>query len=248
MQLAASARQAIGIAQVARFTAPMFRIKICGITNIADALAAAAAGADAIGLNFYAESPRYVERSRAASIRDALPRGVLAVGVFVNHSADSICETCAQLKLNLAQLSGREPPELLAELAARGAPPVMPTLRSDGQGAAPLRSYIDACHRLGALPRMVLFDSFDPARFGGTGRVADWALAAECRLSGDCPPMVLAGGLRPENVAEAIHTVRPYAVDTASGVESSPGQKDAEKIGRFVAAARAAFDKLESVA
>jgi phosphoribosylanthranilate isomerase len=222
----------------------MFRIKICGITNVADALAAADAGADAIGLNFYTQSSRCVDPSHAAAIRDALPRGVLAVGVFVNHSADVICATCEQLRLDLVQLSGDESPELLAELAARGAPPVMPAVRPDARGLGPVRLYLGRCRRLSCVPRLVLFDSFDATQFGGTGRVADWSLAAECRASGDFPPLVLAGGLRPENVAEAIRTVGPHAVDTASGVETSPGRKDAVKVRLFVAAARAAFDKL----
>jgi phosphoribosylanthranilate isomerase len=104
------------------------------------------------------------------------------------------------------------------------------------------RAYLATCRQLGCVPQRVLWDAFDAAAFGGTGRRADWDLAAQWAASGELPPLVLAGGLKPDSVAQAIAAVRPAAVDTASGVESSPGRKDAEAVRRFVAAARQAFD------
>ena len=224
----------------------MFRIKICGVTNVEDALAAVAAGADAIGLNFYPRSPRFVELSQARHIIDALEGRAVAVGVFVNATVEAICETAERLGLDQVQLSGDEPPEMLDELTMIVGDCVLRTFRVAPGGYDAQRVYLETCRELGCVPHRILWDAFDSSAYGGTGRRADWDLAARLVVSGELPPLVLAGGLRAENVEAAILAVRPVAVDTASGVESSPGRKDPEQFKRFVAAARAAFDKLTS--
>lgn len=221
----------------------MFRIKICGITRAADAEAAADAGADCIGLNFYRGSPRFLEAKEAQKVLDAVRGNVLAAGVFVNAQPEAIAHIAGELKLDLVQLSGNEPPEFVRELKGlmRGVP-IMQAARAGSQGLSAVEEHLEACRRMHCLPELILWDAYDAAQFGGTGRVADWQLAAACIAGGEFPPLVLAGGLRPENVAAAISAVRPHGVDTASGVESRPGVKDAEKLRSFVRAARSAFD------
>jgi phosphoribosylanthranilate isomerase len=219
----------------------MFRIKICGITNVEDALAAARAGADAVGLNFYPKSPRHIDLDTARQIVDRLPAGITKVGVFVNVAVEEVCRTFDQLGLDLIQVHGDEPPEFLARLGQR---PVMRAFRLGPAGLEALAEYLAACRRLQCLPRRTLIDSFVPGDYGGTGKVPDWAVLSVYPAEPWHPPLVLAGGLTPENVAAAIRTVRPAAVDTASGVEIGPGRKDHARIAGFVAAARAAFDSL----
>lgn len=219
----------------------MFTIKICGVTTVEDALAVAAAGADAIGINFYAHSPRFVPLERAQHVAAVIPRGVVRVGLFVNAPAEAICGAFDALGLDLIQLHGDEPPEFLAELGAR---PVMRAFRVGGEGLKPVAAYLDRCRALGTPPAMALVDAHRAGQYGGTGQIADWdALANERAMLGDVP-LVLAGGLTPENVATAIYRVRPAAVDTATGVETEPGRKNPEAVGRFIAAARAAFAKV----
>ena len=243
----------------------MFRIKICGITNVDDALTVASAGADAVGLNFYPKSPRYITPERAREIVDSLPGGMVKVGLFVNAPDEQVRQTFDQLGLDLIQLHGDEPPGFLAELGDR---PVMrafrlgpggvlesPSLLDPGELLAgsprqphalePIGAYLAHCRWLGCTPRLVLADAYVEGTYGGTGQIADWqSLKAYRSARGEAtiPPLVLAGGLTPENVAEAIRTVRPAAVDTASGVESGPGRKDPAKVEAFVRAARAAFE------
>jgi len=220
----------------------MFRVKVCGITTIDDARLAAAAGADAIGLNFYRESPRFVSPEQAAAIAKATPEGVLKVGVFVNADTPTILRAWETVGFDLVQLHGDETPELVAELGVKGCPPVVRAFRLDRRGLAALRQTIEACRRLGNPPVAVLVDALVPGAYGGTGQPADWSLLAERGPEDDFPPLVLAGGLAPENVAEAIAQVRPHGVDVASGVESSRGHKDAARVRAFVEAARAALD------
>lgn len=215
----------------------MFRIKICGITTPADAQSAVAAGADAIGLNFFAASPRRVSLEQARPIVAAVGDRACKVGLFVNHSAAEICQRYDELGLDLVQLHGDEPAELLAALAGR---PVMRAFRSGGDFRA-VAAYLARCGELRCLPRLVLVDALSAGRYGGTGVTADWQAIAEHRTSFGEVPLVLAGGLRPDNVAQAIAAVRPDAVDTASGVESSPGVKSPELVRAFVDAARKAF-------
>jgi phosphoribosylanthranilate isomerase len=219
----------------------MFRIKICGITCVEDARMVAAAGADAIGLNFFPMSPRYVSPERAQSIVDALPSGVLRVGLFVNAPSWEVNVTFDRLRLDLIQLHGDEPPEFVPELEGR---PFIRAFRFTASDLERVAGYLEACRRLECLPRLCLMDSFKKDQYGGTGQVADWSGLGQYPLEDWHPPMVLAGGLTPENVGQAIQAVRPQAVDTASGVESSPGHKDPERVRRFVQAAQAAFRAL----
>jgi phosphoribosylanthranilate isomerase len=217
----------------------MFTIKICGITRPEDGRAAAAAGADAIGLNFYAKSPRAVDADRARAIIAALPLDIVKVGVFVNAPPDDVCRIFDELSLDLIQLHGDEPPEYLVKVAGR---PAMKAVRVAGaDGLRGILDYLAACRRLGCAPCMVLLDSPHSEGFGGSGRLADWTLAKRYFAIPGQPPLVLAGGLRPENVAEAIRTIGARAVDTASGVESQPGIKDAAAITAFVRAAQSAW-------
>jgi len=219
----------------------VFRVKICGVTRGEDAIACAAAGADAIGLNFFAGSPRYVSGDAARQVADAVPWGVAKVGVFVNTPADQICATFDDLGLDWIQLHGDEPPEFLRDLVGR---PVIRALRCGPQGLAPIAEYVARSQALGCAPQTLLLDAHAAGSYGGTGQMIDWSiLKTEAWLRGI--PLVLAGGLKPENVAQAIQLAQPRAVDTASGVESSPGIKDAERVKAFVAAAREAFGEID---
>ncbi len=221
----------------------MFRVKICGITSFEDALAVAEAGADAVGLNFYPKSARYLPPRAAEAVAAALPDNVIKVGLFVNAAEDEIRERFDRLGLDLIQLHGDEPPEFIARLGGR---PVMRAFRVGAAGLGPVYDYIERTAELGCPLRAVLVDSFRKGSYGGTGQVADWATLAAYKAipaapRGGLPALVLAGGLTPRNVAAAICTVRPAAVDTASGVESSPGKKDPAAVRAFVQAARAAL-------
>ena len=216
----------------------MFRVKICGITSVDDARAVAAAGADAVGLNFYAKSPRYVSVEKAREIINALPPEMVKVGLFVNAPAEEVCQTFDDLGLDLIQLHGDELPTYLTHLGDR---PVMRAFRLAEAGLEPIGRYLGHCGRLGCMPRLVLVDAYVEGEYGGTGRVTDWERLKRYPFDVAHPPLVLAGGLTPDNVAEAIRTVRPAAVDTASGVESSPGRKDPAAVEAFVRAARLAF-------
>jgi phosphoribosylanthranilate isomerase len=211
----------------------MVRIKICGVTTSADARAAAEAGADAVGLNFYPQSPRYVTPQQAAEVVRALPPFTSPVGVFVGMPLRQVCAVAYQLGLRGVQTYDEEPPAEDAFPFAH-----VPAFRvKDAEGLERVRRFVQAAARLGRPPAAVLIDSHVEGQMGGTGRAAPWEL-----LKGFDPgvPLVLAGGLTPENVAEAIELVRPWGVDVASGVESAPGVKDAEKVRRFVKNARSA--------
>jgi phosphoribosylanthranilate isomerase len=215
----------------------MFRIKICGVTSVDDARLAIDAGADALGLNFYPASPRVCSLERAREITRSVGNAACKVGVFVNAPALEIRRAVAELGLNLVQLHGDEPPEYLAEL--RGIP-VMRAFRP-GDNFDSLTAYLRRSHTLACLPRMVLIDACARGAFGGTGQIADWQAVRAHRAALAGQPLVLAGGLNASNVAAAIAAIRPWAVDAASGVEERPGQKSAESMRAFVAAARAAF-------
>jgi len=222
----------------------MFQVKICGITSVEDALTVVEAGADAVGLNFYPKSPRYVRPELADRIAAVLPPTVVKVGLFVNATSGHVCQTFQRLGLDLVQLHGDEPPAYLAEL---GQLPVMRAFRLGHQGLEAVGSYLGCARQLGCLPRLTLIDAHVKGVYGGSGEVADWQLLRTCwtdRQEKPIPPLVLAGGLTPDNVAEAIRTVRPAAVDVASGVESRPPRKDRRRVAAFVEAAHRALEKL----
>ncbi len=219
----------------------MFTIKICGITRPEDARASVEAGADAIGLNFYPQSSRAIDGERAREIIAVLPASIIKVGLFVNAEPAEICRTGNALGLDLIQLHGDEPPELLSALGGR---PIMKAFRPAGaEGLRTVLAYLETCRTLACLPQLILFDAPLARGFGGSGKLADWSLAREYVASYPTPGLVLAGGLKSDNVAEAIRATGAGAVDTASGVESRPGIKDAAAIKAFVRAARSTFGR-----
>jgi len=198
----------------------------------------AESGADAVGLNFFPKSPRYVQPETARRISAAIARRVVKVGVFVNASRREVCQLFDQLRLDLIQLHGDEPPEFLAALGGR---PVMRAFRVGSAGLGPTAEYLDHCRRLNCLPRMILVDAWRAGQYGGTGKRANWSALREYAVRLGSPPLVLAGGLTPANVARAIRTVRPHAVDAASSLETSPGRKNGILVRQFVLAARQAL-------
>ena len=202
-------------------------LKVCGITRLTDALHAVNQGATALGFVFWPHSPRCVTAEQAAGIVAELPSSVMAVGVFVNESIDAIRAVAALARLSAVQLHGDEPPAYAEALP-------WPVLRAVTVADAP------AASRAWPRPTTLLVDAADRERRGGTGRTVDWQAAAALART---RPIVLAGGLTPVNVAEAVATVRPYGVDVSSGVEESPGVKDFNKVTRFLAEAREAFEK-----
>ncbi len=209
----------------------MVRVKICGITSEADALAAVEAGANLIGFNFYEKSLRRITEAEAAKIRARLPKKVQAVGIFVNADPAGVAALCKFLKLDAAQLHGDETPETVAELAR--ILPVIKAFRVEAEfPLATLDEYPAAF--------ACLFDAAHTGQYGGTGHATDWDLA---RLAAQSRRIILAGGLKVENVAAAVRIVRPYAVDVASGVESRPGKKDHGRIREFIQEVRRAERK-----
>jgi phosphoribosylanthranilate isomerase len=220
----------------------MFQIKICGITNINDAEATAEAGADAIGLNFYGASPRHLSSDAARAIAQELTGNIKRIGVFVNAPADDICGICQDALIRTVQLHGDESPDVLRQLSARF--DMIRACRLDARGITAIEENVRACSAAaGSRLLAVLVDGATAGSYGGTGRTVDWRQLSghESRIE---IPLILAGGLTPDNVAEAIHIVRPHAVDVASGVEASPGKKDHSKVRDFVAAAREAFGQI----
>lgn len=223
------------------------RVKICGITNFEDARVALEAGADFLGFILYAKSPRYIPPDRLRELRreigDWLSRARSAhsdsrsapkfVGVFVNESAESIDDILAVTGIDYAQIHGDESTDFVQKMAGRGFKAVRPV----DAGSAHAQAARFAPLGLDDGPQLLL-DAYDPAEYGGTGKKADWHVAAE--LARRYPRLMLAGGLSPANVAQAIHTVRPWAVDVSSGVESAPGRKDHEAVRAFLRAARGA--------
>jgi phosphoribosylanthranilate isomerase len=214
----------------------VIRVKICGITSAADARAACQAGADSIGLNFYDQSPRHINIVDASKIRAQIPKDVEAVGVFVNLPAEEVAATCASVHLDAAQLHGDESPRIVAELAHKVR--VIKAFRVKADFALEtLDHYSDAF--------AFLLDAAQAGQYGGTGHTTDWALA---RRAAAAHRIILAGGLKPENVAAAIRVVHPYAVDVASGVESKPGKKDHARVREFIQEVRRAEKQLDSPA
>lgn len=217
----------------------MFRVKICGITDAADAVAAASAGADAVGLNFYARSRRYLDPRRAEAVAAAVPEGVVRVGLFVNAAPEFIRMLAARLRLQAIQLHGDETVQQLVDL---GDLPLIKAFACHQHARTAIAEYLAECRRQGVSLRMILLDAAVPGQFGGTGQRADWETAAALAADRSLPPVILAGGLNAENVRAAIETVRPAAVDTAGGVESAPGIKDHAAMQAFATAAKAALN------
>jgi phosphoribosylanthranilate isomerase len=205
------------------------KVKICGITSIDDARDAIAAGADLLGFNFYPKSSRYLAPEQARDIAAHLRRSdgsrPLLVGVFVNSPLEEMRSILEIAQIDLAQLHGDEPVHMLEQLNGRGFKALRPTSEMEAQ--------IDAewFAPYGPNAPVLLVDAYRKEQYGGTGQTADWTIAT--RLA-QRYPILLAGGLTPENVAEAVRQVRPWGVDVASGVEVAPGRKDAAKMRAFV--------------
>lgn len=201
----------------------MVRVKVCGITSREDALAAVAAGADALGFVFHSPSPRAVTREQAIDIISVLPPFVQTVGLFVNAPQAHVNEVADACGLDLVQLHGDEPPRYCDGVRRR----LIKAFRiKDLSSLEPIPTYRCAAY---------LLDTWSPDAYGGTGRTFNWELAREARKLGT---IILAGGLNPDNVAEAVRMVQPYAVDVSGGVESAPGKKDEGTIKRFIAAVK----------
>jgi len=210
------------------------RVKICGITRLEDARLAVELGASALGFNFYPRSPRYIPPAAASAIIRQLPPFVMSVGVFADETdAEHLCGIVREAQVGVVQLHGpRFPP-------ANGNPGNYRVIL-----AVPIRDRLEPERFTGSGVSAFLLDAFDPELIGGTGKTIDWAVAREAKKFG---PVILAGGLTPENVGEAIRQVKPFAVDVASGVESAPGKKDPAKLRAFFAAVeRADREKSEA--
>jgi phosphoribosylanthranilate isomerase len=205
------------------------RVKICGLTDPADARRASGLGAWALGMVFWPDSPRVCSLEAAEQIGAELRRRAELVGVFVNATLDDVALTADRVSLSMVQLHGDEGPSYCQEAARRTGCRVIKAVRV--HSAAEVRA-LQPFHT-----DYHLLDAYSPAAPGGTGESFDWALA---RLHPRVPPVVLGGGLRPENVGEAIAAARPFAVDTASGTEAAPGRKDPDKLTAFFAAVAAA--------
>jgi phosphoribosylanthranilate isomerase len=215
------------------------RIKICGVTTPEDARFAADAGADAVGFNFYPKSPRFVAAAQAAAIVRMLPAFTTSIGVFVGTPMRQACAIAFQLGLRGLQTYDDQPPPEDAFPFAH-----IPAFRiHDEIGLEQIRRFVHAAKSANHPPTAVLVDSHVAGQMGGTGHRAPWEL-----LAGFDPgvPLILAGGLTPENVAEAIAVVRPWGIDVASGVESAPGCKDRDKMTHFIEAARNAAQNFNS--
>ena len=202
----------------------MVKVKICGITNLENALAAIEEGADALGFVFFARSPRQVTPELAAAIITRLPPFVAKVGVFVDEKLERVKEITGICSLDYAQLHGSESPDYCQALGQQRA---IKAFRVKGESILEQLS----AYKVAA----ILLDSYNPDMFGGTGRAFNWEIAARAARS-NC--VILSGGLTPQNVAEAINKVNPYAVDVSSGVEASPGKKDHAKLKAFIQAAK----------
>lgn len=201
----------------------MIKIKICGITNLEDALYATECGADSLGFNFYKKSPRYIEPQKAAEIIAQLPPFVMTVGIFVNEYEDKIREIQQLTCIPTVQLHGDESPEFCQRF---GGHVIKAFQVKDKESLKAMAHY-----RVGAF----LLDSYRDGIRGGTGTTFDWHLAVVAKTFGK---IILAGGLTPENVAEAVMLVQPYAVDVAGGVEKEKGIKDQTKVKKFITEVR----------
>lgn len=202
-------------------------VKICGITSLNDALAAVEAGADALGFNFYKPSPRYIAPEKAREIVEQVPPAILTVGVFVNEeSPDAVRSIAKQSGVTALQLHGDESPEYCSDLAADNYV-IKVFAVSSGFDPQTTNAYdVEA----------IMLDTKHNSLRGGTGRVFDWSIAQEMRES--IAKLYLAGGLSPENIQQAIETVRPYAVDACSALEDEPGKKNHERMRAFVQTVR----------
>lgn len=225
----------------------MVKVKICGITNLDDALTAVEAGADYLGFIFYPPSKRAISVSEAqcvASHLRSLPHCPILVGVFVDETADYMAEVLNLCQLDLAQLSGKEVPRLVGDqqspIYGRSFKALHPTSLAEAQADA---EWFTPPQPLAEQPTL-LIDTYHPTLRGGTGETGNWEISAQ--LAQELPGLMLAGGLNSNNVVDAVAQVQPYAVDVASGVEASPGKKDPNLVRAFIANAKQPSNHLVS--
>lgn len=214
-------------------------IKVCGIRDRETAVRVAELGADAIGLNFYSRSPRFVTGEQAAEITRAVPDHVECVGVFVNHPIQSIKTIASRCRLDVVQIHGDEPPSYLADLHKRL--PDVRIIRAWRMGKGHLEDlnvYLNECRQWGCKLVGCLMDAKVTGQYGGSGKTLPWGQLARDYLDEKWPPLILAGGLNSKNVIKAIETTKPWGVDVASGVESAPGVKDFDLVEEFLRNAR----------
>lgn len=208
----------------------MVKVKICGITNLEDALAAAEYGADALGFIFYEKSSRYITPADAIPIIKKLPPFITTVGVFVNEPVDKVKQVKGLTGIDIIQLHGDETPEMCGAIGNK----VIKAFRIGGKGqGARDKAILEAIAHYPA--SAYLLDTHREGLPGGTGETFDWNLAVKAKRYGR---IILAGGLTPDNVAEAVKKVRPFAVDVSSGVEKRPGKKDLNKVKKFIERAK----------
>jgi phosphoribosylanthranilate isomerase len=207
------------------------KVKVCGITSYEDAVMVLDQGVDALGFNFFPRSPRYITPLDARQITRRLPPLTVTVGLFVNHPPEDVAEIAHTAGVQVLQLHGDEPPEYCGNLKD------WPLIKAVRIGSGPIETDLQE-YPVSAF----LLDSKDDALFGGTGKSFDWSRAIKIK---DILPVILAGGLRPDNVCEAIRTVIPYALDVCSGVESAPGKKDAGKLKQFMREVRNGIGSLQ---
>lgn len=202
------------------------KVKICGITNLNDAMAAVDSGADALGFVFFEGSPRYIPHGKAYTIIKKLPSFTTTIGVFVNEKTEQIEKIVGLTGIDVVQLHGDEPPEV-CNISRR----IIKAIRVKSlESLDPLKNYKDKVSAF-------LLDTFTPEILGGTGQIFNWDIAVEAKQFGR---IILAGGLTPDNIADSVRRVRPYGVDVSSGVESEKGKKDHKKMKLFIERAKGA--------
>jgi len=207
----------------------LVKVKICGITNLEDALHACYSGADAVGFIIYPKSKRFIKAKEVRKITSQLPPFLTKVGVFVNEDPRDVLEILSYAHLDFAQLHGDETPQECEYIGANRVIKVF-RLRTE-EDVEKIRPYAGKV-------RAILLDTYDSKVYGGTGKPFNWELAIKVKEEFPEIPLILSGGLNPENVKRAVETVRPYAVDVSSGVEAEPGVKEREKVEAFVKKAK----------
>ena len=214
-------------------------VKVCGIRDANTATEVATCGVNAIGLNFFTPSPRSISVTDAKAIVEVLPERITPVGLFVNHSINEVLETCQQLNLGTVQLHGDEQPEYLAEIKQHLPEiQIIRAYRMGSDGLSSLFEYLEKCDKLNVTLFACLIDAFVKGTFGGTGTTVAWNRLQQEYNRQQMPRLILAGGLNPTNIAEAIQAVNPWGVDVASGVESAAGVKEISLVKQLVANAR----------
>lgn len=206
-------------------------VKVCGLRTVENALQVAAAGVDAIGLNFYSKSKRYITPQAAKKIVAALPTNVMSVGLFVNHSADEVLQIAEETGIKTLQFHGDESPDFVAQFRDFQ---IIKAFRVDSSNIEQLQAEVESYRTAGIKLFGCLIDAKVSDAYGGTGQTAPWDILRQNYNDDNLPVLILAGGLTANNVREAVNTVQPWGVDTASGVESAPGIKDSNLTQRFV--------------